>query len=912
MKTPPAGFTDLQVKHNYRPYKSVDCWIRTWNAGAGVFEYEVASTSLNTYLDKIGEINWGLDTEKMNVWRLSNISLTFKNTDNEFDQDVAGSLFNGKYLHKSKIEISAGYKNPTTGTAYTVYVFTGVIVKDPVFDKVRKTVTVNVSGLEYMTQEADAQKVANVVVGEALGTGAGGSAQAFTTDFNGVGIIDAIYVGGVKQTENVDFLVTNQNDPSAPANIAFTPAPSSGLAVTGDYRYWKANVTLKSLVESLLTEAGFAGADQVVDSALFYYGEKYKIWNTKTDLEDSVRSRNVDTTTDAGDAIHVKEDMAGVMTLDGLSVDVNGYLYQGFIQSRYECADLPESATPVWVNMGSNFATRDIVGGASYHRGESIATVTRQGTDRRATDTVSTVIARLKLEVSNLVGGGMTNDDTAYCQIDIANGHYTTSFKIRHYYHTFLNRKDVVLAGQAPVNVDVTAYHVYWCVIEDSGVTHLYCDNALIATGAGTPTATVGITMTAYAGEYNGGHGWDYNTSADYIYWSEDAIRPDGAGNLEGVATSSALNYWVDTNGASNYGTILRIQALGVGTALYETQTSGTVDFSADNDVWRAVSWAGDVGSFHANTVMKKYARWRVTLTQAVASVTDVVITEVTMPASILFTSLDCGTTLYDYGLYECWNTLNAQNIKSYSLTSADDSTFDAEQLIVAGAIASTQRRYIKFRNVMSKIVAGTASKIHRDKFTYLVQTFNAYMANFKDKTVQQAIEDIASLVDYEIGITTDGKYFFRSKTASAVVDYTFEESADIIQIKSLTKGWDRVANHITVEFGGYRETSDQFLALDAHPNSEETYGKRFVNFGGSNVLVDPNINVAIGMCQTYFANHKTLKNVIEFTAKTIFQIDLGDTIVINYTGITTKKWKVTGINLNLDDWTMAVTAWEI
>ena len=123
-----------------------------------------------------------------------------------------------------------------------------------------------------------------------------------------------------------------------------------------------------------------------------------------------------------------------------------------------------------------------------------------------------------------------------------------------------------------------------------------------------------------------------------------------------------------------------------------------------------------------------------------------------TVPASILFNSYDCGSTLYNYVSYESWNLLNSQEIKEYSSGSSDNITFDTEQEIIDNGIFSDVKRYIKFRNIISKITAGDKVKIYQDKFSYNSQEFNCYIADFKDRTVQSVLEEIAGFINYELG----------------------------------------------------------------------------------------------------------------------------------------------------------------
>ena len=292
MKTVSTEFRNLQTKHNLRYYKEINLYRRYWDPGTTSYKWDITPIELKPYLEKISNLNWQLDTEGLNIWRISNVTLTLKNTNDEFTPLHTGGLFENKELHKSKVEIKIGYIN-SAGTKYTVEIFNGIIIKDPSFDYKTKLVTLNISGLEVLTEEGDAEKVSISVTDEVIGTGTGGDSQTFHTANNGVGKIIDVKAGGTLQLQGIDYNVSNLNAPFDPAQINFIPAPPSPLSITASYIYWKSNVSIKSLVEDLLQETGFKPGEYTVAEALFYYGDKTKTWTSKADFEDSIRSRNI-------------------------------------------------------------------------------------------------------------------------------------------------------------------------------------------------------------------------------------------------------------------------------------------------------------------------------------------------------------------------------------------------------------------------------------------------------------------------------------------------------------------------------------------------------------------------------------------------------------------------------------------
>ena len=66
---------------------------RSWNGSA--YAYELTPVDLKPYLKDggIGNISWQLDTEDLNVWRVSNVQLELKNEHGEFNEG-SGVFFN--------------------------------------------------------------------------------------------------------------------------------------------------------------------------------------------------------------------------------------------------------------------------------------------------------------------------------------------------------------------------------------------------------------------------------------------------------------------------------------------------------------------------------------------------------------------------------------------------------------------------------------------------------------------------------------------------------------------------------------------------------------------------------------------------------------------------------------------------
>lgn len=246
---------------------------RYWNAAAQDYAWESSWTVLSEdMVAAVSPITEQLDTERLNEFKVSNITLTLKNDDNRWRSDNPSGIFGPDSAsplypysdHWTKFRVRIGVRLQDGSYEYTAR-FVGLAVEYT--HSSQDEVQVNVQGLESLLQNANAENVSTRVVEENVGSG-NGVLVDFDTANPGVGIVEEVSVAGIAQVPGTDYSVTDLNDPTVGATITFTAAPASGtIRVT--YRYWQQSQTVEDLVEDLLTEAGIAGADQIVDPVLF-------------------------------------------------------------------------------------------------------------------------------------------------------------------------------------------------------------------------------------------------------------------------------------------------------------------------------------------------------------------------------------------------------------------------------------------------------------------------------------------------------------------------------------------------------------------------------------------------------------------------------------------------------------------
>ena len=260
-----------------------------------------APIDITPLVKQVGKITWQLDTDGLNVWKLSNCTLVVKNENNEWKDDNDLGLFSGKQAYNSKIDIKAGQMLPD-GTFEQLYIFRGVIT-DIMTDSKSATAQIVISGLESLLGLADAENVSTLVTGENIGTGDGLAGPFGPTTHPGVGVVKAVYVAGTLMEPGRHYKVEQLNDKTQGATITFNAGyyPTTGQAVTISYTYWYQNETIDYLVKKLLDEAGVASYE--VNPVVFDNDVLYSwLQSEQTDFEASgnIRTR-VDTSTAPGE-----------------------------------------------------------------------------------------------------------------------------------------------------------------------------------------------------------------------------------------------------------------------------------------------------------------------------------------------------------------------------------------------------------------------------------------------------------------------------------------------------------------------------------------------------------------------------------------------------------------------------------
>lgn len=266
MKTATAAFLLEQAKPSAITVRKVYYKRRYWSEATKAFIWEASWTLIpETQVISVSSVNWALDSDSLNQFKISNVTLEIENERNQWKKDNRSGIFyrdaNSMFDYEPywmKFQVRAGY-TLADSTDELLTIFTG-IADEYIYDSRSAKVQISITGLETLLQNGDAERVCLTVTDETVGTG-DGVATDFLTAESGVGKIDVLTLDGIDQRAGTDYDVSNLSTKDTPATITFTTAPSLGQVVVASYTYWKVDQRFEDLVLDLCTEAGITDTD---------------------------------------------------------------------------------------------------------------------------------------------------------------------------------------------------------------------------------------------------------------------------------------------------------------------------------------------------------------------------------------------------------------------------------------------------------------------------------------------------------------------------------------------------------------------------------------------------------------------------------------------------------------------------
>ena len=254
---------------------------RKWNADTLKYALETKPIDVTDLLIEAGSIKMALDTDEVDKWDASNVTLTFNNDLNCFKEGLTGGLFENAVLWGSKVVYNIETSEKGAPTA-SITVFTGYVYSSPVFrdhgNRLELTVTSSLDALEYVSAESFCLTKTDELATAVTSQDSKDQGKEFATAETGVGYVDEVKYGRTLETAQLlrkgdDYTLEQTNVYDYPAQLKLRFTPNTEYSVWLSYRYWHKDMAIEDIVNALLDLAGvekrqvekasFAGASAI-------------------------------------------------------------------------------------------------------------------------------------------------------------------------------------------------------------------------------------------------------------------------------------------------------------------------------------------------------------------------------------------------------------------------------------------------------------------------------------------------------------------------------------------------------------------------------------------------------------------------------------------------------------------------
>ena len=237
---------------------------RKWNADTLKYALETKPIDVTDLLIEAGSIKMALDTDEVDKWDASNVTLIFNNDLNCFKEGLTGGLFENAVLWGSKVVYNIETAEKGSPTA-SITVFTGYVYSSPVFrdngNRLELTVTSSLDALEYVSAESFCLTKTDELATAVTSQDSKDQGKEFATAETGVGYVDEVKYGRTLETAQLlrkgdDYTLEQTNVYDYPAQLKLRFTPNTEYSVWLSYRYWHKDMAIEDIVNALLDLAG--------------------------------------------------------------------------------------------------------------------------------------------------------------------------------------------------------------------------------------------------------------------------------------------------------------------------------------------------------------------------------------------------------------------------------------------------------------------------------------------------------------------------------------------------------------------------------------------------------------------------------------------------------------------------------
>lgn len=760
--------------------KRILLYRRVWNAEELKYALENNPVDVTDLLVEASSIKMALDTDEVDKWDASNVTLTFNNDLNCFKEGLKGGLFENAVLWGSKLVYSIETSGKNAASA-GITVFTGYIYSSPVFrdngNQIELTATSSLDALEYVSAEdfclSKTDEPAVVVTSESEKD----QGKEFATVETGVGYVDTVKYGTDLESAQTlaagnDYELSDTNEYAKPAVVKLKFTPTDGYRIWLSYRYWHKDMKIEDVVNALLDLVGVEKRE--VERAAFAA-------KSAKEIVPDIPSNNYNLFCSFNDeGVLVPQRPANAATnfpipmLWCLRIDNYNYVNQtlrlrlpskGFL-------GLADPNTPFYCGG---------TGEKSYSR------ITFRGEDGA------------ELEIYYFGLRGLTISTTVYLTKD--------------------RIKQTIYSGQ---NVGVVGVDFK---------------------GTGLNLLLVNIYGTA----------WIHNTAV--VYKVPLSVKVDTIFKEVTMEVQARTEYMERS--------ICRIS-------------------------WREKNLAEI--EYTGKSIQQFF-------TELFTSQGGILFVE--CPEMLVQHSLQ--TSDIGKGFFSYRETVVAGGSATWELWDSADKVLWDKRIIKNNSILNPVQQHLRlWLKITSNPGYITAEQM---QLMFNIGNYTIPLINLTDLSVGAAIAQLAKMVSYEIGFNQDGVFFFRSRQGR----YAESELTPnvLVEADKHLDDVDSLGNRITVEYGDFKTTVDDFTEGKTRPNSIDTYGVHEKSISGNNFIPPDNVDISGAVAKANYEALSTPGYTLQADCRPDLSLELGDKITIcaENTQIADKTWSDYNKFLKLPVW---------
>lgn len=896
MKSVSNEYKATQESHVIKPVRKVELFRRLAD-GSG---WDAASIDITGEISELDRLSWKLDTDTLGEFKSNNIRIKADNTARLWDQN--SSRFSGFLLFRSKIRISLGLTLEAGEETFPM--FTGII-NDVLETSEDTALELDILSLDVLLEDAEAKKAAIQVSNELAGTGDGVSTDFQLSQFP-VGEVVEVRVNGAPVRFGTEVTVSGLNDPNNQAEITFqlTPPPS-GAQVRVDYIAWKTNQPIEDAVNDLLSsvpqveklvvepvsfETSVGGSVLNLERTILHTTQgdfsQYELKEAKVISEDPPPQNDGQVTIDAYDSEN--------RWRSALGLNVNFKRIPNAVcplwTSQYEADFLPTvekqqvegDPSDPWQESITSGVTRSVGGGVlSVSTPTQTASTYRLANPKLSSPTNGQCVS-VRIRVTNISSLVLNN-----------NGIYVGTMKpsfiadnqgvqivIRTANQVFIQSGGTLFG---PYTVDLTQYRVlrigFVAQSFTTGVWNFYVDGTFIAEGplgAAPSQAEQGVYLKAIVV-------LPTDFQIDFLRFFGGEIT------LPQAIWEKVIDYGIHLAGLTSASLIPSLGPFFAEVIGAANNFRYFASFSQDGFNYgpETLLSSGNFLGVFSSLSRPRYMKFRIHMFASEESAPNGV-TKLWLPSLVISPEIDGGPGIvaWDFlhsvqsfgngGVFRF--TAAKANMPSgfgfYSNLGSNDEILSDDQAVSQGGQVPQRMIAIFLLNTSGP----TPPLLKENRFILHTDIVVLTMSNYGNLSVLSAIQELARIADFEIGMDGDGRFFFRNKTQAALPVLSLDES-NIEKVISFIQGWDRVFNSIRARFGEFEKASNSNTEGDPSPTSEQRFGTRPLTVGGGSLLFQTDVDLATVTSKRYFARYKEPKKRLTVVTHFRPELELGDRV---------------------------------